>query len=83
MFMSMSVGPFCDLAQDVDSKDWTQGAVVSLVMDENERECKYLSNVMISQGYTFLKPGGRRVLEIERISRERVCEMIFSVREFL
>ncbi|XP_023330800.1 uncharacterized protein LOC111703156 [Eurytemora carolleeae] len=38
MFMSMSVGPFCDLAQDVDSKDWTQGAVVSLVMDENERE---------------------------------------------
>ena len=83
MFMSMSVGPFCDLAQDVDSKDWTQGAVVSLVMDENERECKYLSNVMISQGYKFLKPGGRRVLEIERISRERVCEMIFSVREFL
>ena len=42
MFMSMSVGPFCDLAQDVDSKDWTQGAVVSLVMDENERECEYL-----------------------------------------
>jgi len=38
----MSVGPFCDLAQDVDSKDWTQGAVVSLVMDENERECKYI-----------------------------------------
>ena len=40
MFMSMSVGPFCDLGQDVDSQNWTQGAVVSLVMDENERECK-------------------------------------------
>jgi len=38
MLMSMSVGPYCDLAQDVDSKDWTHGAVVSLVMDENERE---------------------------------------------
>lgn len=24
--------------QDVDSKDWTHGAVVSMVMDENERE---------------------------------------------
>jgi len=34
----MSVGPFCDLAQDVDSKDWQQGAVVSLTLDENERE---------------------------------------------
>ena len=31
----------CCLEQDVDSKDWTQGAVVSLVLDENERECKY------------------------------------------
>jgi len=38
MLMSMSVGPFCDLAQDVDSKDWRQGAVVSLKLDENERE---------------------------------------------
>ena len=37
--MSMSVGPFCDLAQDVDSYNWTQGAVVSLSLDENEREC--------------------------------------------
>ena len=34
----MSVGPYCDLIQDVDSGNWTQGAVVSLVMDENERE---------------------------------------------
>ena len=34
----MSVGPYCDLVQDVDSANWTQGAVVSLVMDENERE---------------------------------------------
>ena len=42
MLMSMSVGPFCDLAQDVDSKDWQQGAVVSLKLDENERECKFL-----------------------------------------
>ena len=38
MLMSMSVGPYCDLVQDVDSANWTQGAVVSLVMDENERE---------------------------------------------
>ena len=43
MLMSMSVGPFCDLAQDVDSSNWTQGAVVSLRLDENERECKCLS----------------------------------------
>lgn len=38
MLMSMSVGPFCDLHQDVYSKDWRQGAVVSLKLDENERE---------------------------------------------
>ena len=43
MLMSMSVGPFCDLNQDVDSKDWRQGAVVSLVLDENERECEFFS----------------------------------------
>jgi len=41
VLMSMSVGPYCDLEQDVDSATWQQGAVVSLVMDENERECKY------------------------------------------
>ena len=41
VLMSMSVGPYCDLEQDVDSANWTQGAVVSLVMDENERECKF------------------------------------------
>merc|ERR1712020_733697 len=35
MLMSMSVGPFCDLAQDVDSSNWTQGAVVSLRLEEN------------------------------------------------
>ncbi len=38
MLMSMSVGPYCDLLQDVDSANWTQGAVVSLTLDENERE---------------------------------------------
>ena len=38
MLMSMSVGPFCDLAQDVASKDWREGAVVALKLDENERE---------------------------------------------
>ena len=47
MLMSMSVGPFCDLAQDVDSKDWRQGAVVSLKLDENERECKFVSSVSL------------------------------------
>ena len=36
--MSMSVGPYCDLVQDVDSGNWSQGAVVSLVMEENKRE---------------------------------------------
>ena len=41
VLMSMSVGPYCDLEQDVDSANWTQGAVVSLVMDENERECEF------------------------------------------
>ena len=41
MLMSMSVGPYCDLSQDVDSENATQGAVISLVMDENERECKF------------------------------------------
>ena len=40
--MSMSVGPFCDINQDVDSKDWKTGAVVAIKMDENERECKQL-----------------------------------------
>ena len=42
MMMSMSVGPFCDINQDVDSKDWKTGAVVAIKMDENERECKQL-----------------------------------------
>ena len=40
IMMSMSVGPFCDLQQDVDSKDYRYGAVVALKMDENERECR-------------------------------------------
>ena len=43
----MSVGPYCDLNQDVDSKDYKHGAVVSLVMDENERECNYFSDLYI------------------------------------
>lgn len=47
MLMSMSVGPYCDLVQDVDSTNWTQGAVVSLSMDENERECKNYKKVMV------------------------------------
>jgi len=38
MLMSMSVGPFCDMAQDVTSTNWTEGAAVSLKLDENERE---------------------------------------------
>jgi len=38
MMMSMSVGPYCDINQDVDSKDWRTGAVVAIKMDENERE---------------------------------------------
>ena len=40
MMMSMSVGPFCSLYQEVDSKDWQAGAVVAMKMQENERECK-------------------------------------------
>jgi hypothetical protein len=65
MFMSMSVGPFCDLAQDVDSQNWTQGAVVSLVMDENERECKY------RHGQSGLDPGSSRLPSHGR-ERERM-----------
>merc|ERR1712131_417153 len=38
MMMSMSVGPFCSLYQEVDSKDWQAGAVVAMKMQENERE---------------------------------------------
>ena len=45
--MSMSVGPYCDLDQDVDSANWTQGAVVSLVMDENERECEFSNHLIV------------------------------------
>ncbi len=44
----------CCLEQDVDSKDWTQGAVVSLVLDENERECKYLCFFILINLYFFL-----------------------------
>ena len=45
--MSMSVGPFCGLNQDVDSKDAKTGAVVALKMDENERECKYILIILL------------------------------------
>ena len=43
----MSVGPFCGLNQDVDSKDAKTGAVVALKMDENERECKYILIILL------------------------------------
>jgi hypothetical protein len=36
--MSLSVGPFCALNQDVDSWNYTEGASVALVMEEYERE---------------------------------------------
>ena len=56
MLMSMSVGPYCDLNQDVDSKDYKHGAVVSLVMDENERECNYVFWIFFMiQSYLNLK----------------------------
>ena len=54
MMMSMSVGPFCDLNQDVDSKDWRYGAVVALKMDENERECKISLLKVLTDFFFFL-----------------------------
>ena len=59
----MSVGPYCDLSQDVDSKDYKHGAVVSLVMDENERECKsnfltFLNSFVIFEKTTIWKHNG-------------------------
>ena len=55
MMMSMSVGPFCSLDQDVDSKDWRTGAVVAIKMDENERECEqaYPFKLSIYQSCVF------------------------------
>ena len=47
MMMSMSVGPFCSLDQDVDSKDWRTGAVVAIKMDENERECEQIIHLSV------------------------------------
>jgi len=40
VLMSLSVGPFCDLKQDVDSYNHTEGAAVALIMEEYERERK-------------------------------------------
>jgi len=39
--MSLALGPFCSLNQDVDSWNYTEGAAVALVMDEYERERKF------------------------------------------
>ncbi|XP_035710143.1 uncharacterized protein LOC110853068 isoform X2 [Folsomia candida] len=38
VLMSLSLGPFCSLIQDVDSYDNKHGAAVALVMEEYERE---------------------------------------------
>ena len=55
----MSVGPYCDLNQDVDSKDYKHGAVVSLEMDENERECKLHIDI---NNTNYLNPKVRQYL---------------------
>ncbi|CAG7835553.1 unnamed protein product, partial [Allacma fusca] len=38
VLMSLAIGPFCNLNQDVDSWNHTEGAAVALVMEEYERE---------------------------------------------
>ena len=48
----MSVGPFCDLSMDVNSTGWQQGAVVSLKLDENEREFMRLVEEFMEQGFS-------------------------------
>jgi hypothetical protein len=39
--MSLSLGPYCSLSQDVDSFDNKHGSAVALVMEEYEREREY------------------------------------------
>lgn len=36
--MSQALGPYCDLMQDVTSWNYTEGAAVSIEMEEYERE---------------------------------------------
>lgn len=38
--MSLALGPFCSINQDVTSWNYTEGAAVSLIMEEYERERK-------------------------------------------
>ena len=38
VLMSQAIGPFCDLKQDVTSKNYTEGAAVALELQEYERE---------------------------------------------
>lgn len=47
MLMSQAIGPFCDLAQDVSSWNYSEGAAVALEMQEYERErkCCVISNM--------------------------------------
>jgi len=42
--MSLSLGPYCSLTQDVDSDDNAHGAAVALVMEEYERERELFKN---------------------------------------
>lgn len=39
--MSLALGPFCNLHQEVTSWNYTEGAAVSLIMEEYERERKF------------------------------------------
>lgn len=43
--MSLALGPYCSLKQDVTSWNYTEGAAVSLTMEEYERERTYFQKL--------------------------------------
>ena len=82
----MSVGPYCDLVQDVDSTNWTQGAVVSLSMDENERECKNYKKVMVVVWGGALigeKIPSQQLIMGEGISSVKGGNLVINLKEYV
>lgn len=47
VLMSLALGSFCSLNQDVDSWNYTEGAAVALVMEEYERERNYTLKLLV------------------------------------
>lgn len=43
--MSQAVGPFCDVRQDINSWNYTEGAAVALELQEYERERKIFCSI--------------------------------------